>query len=95
MIEVDKLKLFPHVNNKELFTVLDGDYKASVLKISDIMIEESELVFTLDVFEMYYNGKFVDDIFVYAFHKEKLKPLVANTIIQVFMKRAKEETKND
>jgi hypothetical protein len=95
MIEVDKLKLFPHVNNKELFTVMEGRYKASVLKISDITIEEDELVFTIDVLEMYYDKKFIEDIFVYAFHKEKLKPLVANTIIQILMKKAKEETKND
>lgn len=95
MIEVEKLKLLPHVNNKELFTVMQGDYKASVLKISDIKIEETDLVFDISILEMYYKGKFVEDIFVFAEHKEKLKPLVANTIIQVLLKKMEEEAKND
>ncbi len=94
MIEVDTLKLLPHPTNKNMFTILRGDYKATVIEITDIKLEDNSLVFNLTVYEMYFKNAPVVDVFLYADHKEKLKPLVANTIIQVLLKKMESE-KND
>ena len=51
MIEVDTLKLLPHPTNKNMFTILRGDYKATVIEITDIKLEDNSLVFNLTVYE--------------------------------------------